>query len=71
MAAVTQMFKKPKDGSALARQEAMANQRRALAQMAKEGASADAASQAGGGGKRGRSLLTFLGAQGSGGLAAA
>lgn len=70
MSAVTNLFKKPKDGSALARAEAAANQRRALAQMAKEGATADAATQRTGA-KKGRSLLSFLGAEGSGGLAAA
>jgi hypothetical protein len=48
----------------------MANQRRALAQMAKQGAETDAAGQRGGA-KRGRSLLSFLGADGAGGLQAA
>ncbi len=70
MSQVMSIFKKPKDGSALARAEAAANQRRALAQMAKEGATADAATQRTGA-KKGRSLLSFLGAEGSGGLQAA
>jgi hypothetical protein len=70
MATVAAMFKKPKDGSALARQEAMANQRRALAQMSRAGAETDAAGQRSGS-KRGRSLLSFLGADGAGGLQAA
>lgn len=68
MAALKNLFN-PKDPSALARAEAAANQRRALAQMSKDGAAADAAGQ-GQGGKRGRSLLSFLGAEGAGGLAA-
>jgi hypothetical protein len=55
---------------ALARAEGAANQRRALAQMSKDGALADAAAGRSGG-KRGRSLLTFMGAEGTSGLAAA
>ena len=64
------MFKKPKDNTALARQEAAANQRRALAQMAQQGAETDASMQRSGS-KKGRSLLSFLGADGAGGLQAA
>jgi hypothetical protein len=69
MQAVTSFFKKD-NTAALARQEAAAGQRRAMAQMSRQGAETDAAGQRGGKNK-GRSLLSFLGAEGSSGLAAA
>ena len=51
------------NGAKLAQQQAAASQRRAIADMARQSAEADQA-KAGSGKKRGRGLLTFLGADG-------
>lgn len=56
--------------AALSKAEAAAAQRRSLAQMAKDGAAVDAAATKSGG-RKGRSLLSFLGAEGGAGLSAA
>ena len=69
MSMVTSLFKKNNAG-ALAAAQAAAAQRSSLAQMARDGAAADAASGKSGM-KKGRSLLSFLGAEGAGGLVAA
>jgi hypothetical protein len=58
------------NGAAQAAAQAAAAQRQALAKMTQDSAMADAAGQRQGS-KKGRSLLTFLGADGAGGLAAA
>lgn len=71
MKAITGLFGGGKDkGAELAAREAAASQRRSLAQMAKDSATADAASNRTGG-RKGRSLLSFLSAEGSSGLSAA
>lgn len=70
MAGALKMITGDNTATDMARAEAAANQRRALAGMARDGAAADAGGQKLSG-KKGRGLLSFLGAGGSGGLAAA
>jgi hypothetical protein len=50
-------------GAKIAQQQAAAAQRRAIAEMARQAAEADQAKSSGGK-RKGRSLLTFLGAEG-------
>ena len=69
MNTITKLLGGGDTGASAARAEAAAAQRRSLSQMAKDAAVADASGQRSGV-KKGRQLLTFLGADGSGGLAA-
>ncbi|MEY4706318.1 MAG: hypothetical protein RJB58_41 [Pseudomonadota bacterium] len=58
-------------GAKLAKQEAAAASRRQLAALAKQQADVDQAAQGQGGRRKGRQLLSFLGAEGNPGLSAA
>lgn len=58
-------------GAALARQEAAAANRRQLAELARQNSQTDAAMQGQGGRRGGRTLLSFLSAEGASGLGAA
>lgn len=58
------------DGAKMAAAQAAASNRMALAQVARDSANSDAAGQRSGS-KKGRALLSFLGAEGAGGLSAA
>jgi hypothetical protein len=64
MSFLKNLFGASDNGEALARQQAAAAQRRSIAELARQSAEADQAKVGAGGPKRGRTLLTFLGAPG-------